>query len=76
MDYFAMKKVVEEPIYDMRFIIGLSITVIAVALFSNLLYSFTVLRYAIILVFFAVAFIRRRQIATIFTAIKKDRNSN
>lgn len=71
MDYFAMKRVVEEPIYDMRFIIGLSLTVIAVALFSNMLYSFTIIRYAIILLFFVAAFLKRKQIAKVFTAIKK-----
>lgn len=71
MDYFAMRKVVDEPIYNMRFIVFLSITVISVALFSNLLYSFTIIRYAIIVLFFIAAFIKRNQIATIFTAIKK-----
>lgn len=71
MDYFAMKKVVTEPIYNMKFIIGLSIAVIAVALFSNLLYSFTIVRYAIIAMFFIVSFMKRKQITSILTAIKK-----
>ena len=71
MDYFAMKKVVTEPIYNMKFIIGLSIAVIAVALLSNLLYSFTIVRYAIIAMFFIVSFMKRKQITSILTAIKK-----
>lgn len=71
MDYFAMKKVVTEPVYDMKFIIGLSITVVTVALFSNLLYSFPMIRYAIIVLFFVFAFIKRNHILAILSAVKK-----
>lgn len=71
IDYFAMKKVVVEPVYNMKFIIGLSVTVIGVALLSNLLYPFTLIRYVIITAVFIVAFIKRKKITTIFAAIRK-----
>ena len=54
LDYFAMRKVVKETVYDMKQILIMSFCVIVVALLSNLLYDITWIRYAIV---FLTAFI-------------------
>lgn len=60
IDYFAMKKVTGERVYNMRYIGGLSLCVTAIALLSNLLYDHILIRYAIVLAI-AVAFVLLRK---------------
>ena len=55
MDYFAMKKVVAEPVYDMKYLGGLSLVVISVSLFSNLVYQMKIIRYAVALAIVVIA---------------------
>lgn len=47
IDYWAMRKVVGKSVYNMKEIYMLSGAVIFIALFSNLLYSLTIIRYVI-----------------------------
>lgn len=71
LDYLAMKKVVNEEIYNMRFIVCLSIVVIFIALFSNLLYSYSIVRYCIIIAVFCGAIIKRKTLLSVFKALKE-----
>ncbi len=49
IDYLAMRKVVDEKIYDMRYIIGISIAVVVIGLLLNLIYGYMILRYILLL---------------------------
>lgn len=66
IDFVAMKKVVKSNVYDMKFIIVLSAFVVAVALVSNLIYDYPLIRYTIVfaLVVFVILF-RNRILGTI-----------
>ena len=70
LDYLAMKKVVKEKVYNMRFIGLLSLTVLIVALTSNFLYNYILVRYCIIGVIIAFAIIYRKKLIQIVKSIK------
>ena len=72
IDYFAMKKVSSNKIYNMKFILFLSILVVTLSLLSLLLYDVTpIARYVIILVIGIVIFIFRKKVIEIFKVVKK-----
>ena len=71
IDYFAMKKVVGQRIYNMRFIGLLSLAVVMIALMSNMIYGYMWIRYAIILAILIVAFLFRNKIFALLKVIKK-----
>ena len=71
IDYFAMKKVVGESIYNMRYIGGLSGVVLLIAVGSNLIYDYAVVRYAIVALIVAVAIIARKKIVNIIKRLEK-----
>lgn len=60
LDYVAMRKVVKEEVYNMRFIGLLSFVVVALALVSRAVYDYIVVRYSIILVLLVVCFVFRK----------------
>lgn len=62
LDYIAMRKVVKEEVYNMRYIGILSAVVIAVAVLSTLVYDFIFVRYGIIAVILVVCFLLRSKI--------------
>lgn len=62
MDYVVSYKIIGQNIYDMKFISVLSSAVIAMSIFSNLLYCFNFIRYILISLFLIVFFIRRQNI--------------
>lgn len=70
LDYLAMKKVVKERVYNMRYIGSLSFAVVAVALLSNLLYKSWIIRYSIILVMIVLCFLFRKKIIEAIKNIK------
>ena len=70
LDYFAMRKVVKEQVYNMKYIGMLSLAVIIIAMFSNLLYGNMWARYGIIAVLLIMGFIMRKRIIKIFVDIK------
>lgn len=72
MDYFAMRKVVKERVYNMSFIVILSVGVIAISLFSNLLYSFSIVRYIILIALLAILVIFRKRIISIIKGMKRE----
>ena len=70
IDYFAMKKVVGERVYNMRFIGLLSLLMVAVSLLSNLIYGYMWIRYAIIAVILILAIVFRNKILALLKTIK------
>ena len=73
IDYFAMKKLIKAEVYNMRYIGVLSLVVILIAIFSNLLYSWMIIRYAIIALLLALCFVFRKQIIKIFTDMRSNK---
>ena len=70
LDYFALKRVVKENVYNMKFIGVLSAAVVFIALFSNMLYEFVLIRYLIVLAFVVLAIFFRKKIITMIKTIK------
>lgn len=66
IDYYAMKHITKETVYNMKYIVSLSVIVMLIALFSNLIYDFAIIRYLILFVLLIVAFILRNKILRIF----------
>ncbi len=62
LDYFAMRKVVKEKVYNMKYIGILSVFVVVIALLSNLVYGFPFVRYGIIIFLLIVSFVFRKKI--------------
>jgi O-antigen/teichoic acid export membrane protein len=71
IDYFAMRKIVKEEIYDMKIIGGLSLGVIIVAVFSSFIYNFAVVRYSVLLAILILGVMLRKKIFKIFKNIKE-----
>lgn len=71
LDYFAMRKVVNREIFNMRYVGGLSLFVIIVALLSNLVYDYLWIRYSIILLLLVTCFMFRNKLLHIVKEIKK-----
>ena len=70
LDYFAMKKVVKEKVYNMRYIGILSVIVVAIALLSNLVYGLPLVRYGIVLVLVLVCVLLRKKILNVLKVMK------
>lgn len=70
LDYIAMRKVVGEKVYNMKCIGILSLLLLIIALSSNLIYDYYIIRYAIIVSIVVVAFILRKRILSIFVNLK------
>lgn len=72
LDYFAMRKTLGgEKIYNMRFIGALSLAVVAVALLSNFLYPYPILRYGVIALLLLLGILYRRPLMAAFREMKK-----
>ena len=71
IDYFAMKHVVGESIYNMKIIIGMSAFLTMISIFSNLTYDYILIRYLAILIILTVGLINCKKIISIFTGLKK-----
>ncbi len=71
IDFFAMKKVAGHKVYDMRYICRLSVTVIVIALLSNLLYDHLVVRAVIVSLCIIIAFVYRKTILNNIRTIRK-----
>ena len=67
IDYWAMRKVAPDKIYDMRYIVGISASVVAIGLVLNLIYGHLLLRYCLLglLLVFAVVYLKKHKSALI-----------
>ena len=70
IDYFAMRKVAPQPVYNMKYILILSIAVTIIALLSNIVYDSIVIRYIIIAIILVMGFIFRNRIKEVLMTIK------
>lgn len=57
IDYWAMKRIVGQDIYDMKFILLISIAVIVIGILLGFVYQYTILRIAIFAVFICYSFL-------------------
>lgn len=71
IDYIAMRKVVKEEVYNMRYILWLSIAVIAIALISNSIYDLPIIRYFIVFAIVVIGTVKRKDVARIVLDIRK-----
>lgn len=71
MDFFIAKKIIGKNIFDIKTIIFLSLLVIIISLFSNILYLSNTVRYICLVIFIIILIIRKDDIVKI---IKKKTN--
>lgn len=71
IDYIGMKMTVNEEIYNMRFILLLSLTVIAFSCLSPLTYDFIYLRYLILTTLIIIGIIFRNKIFGMLSIIRR-----
>lgn len=72
IDYFAMRRVVGNNVYNMRLIGLLSLIVLGVSFFSNLLYGYILVRYIIIIGILIFAILFRKSIFSLLKIMKKN----
>ena len=71
VDWLAMRKVIMVDVYGNKKILLLSAFVIFVSLSSNVLYSYTILRYIILIILISLVIVFRRKIVDNFLLLKK-----
>ena len=71
IDYLAMKKVAPDTIYNMNFVLSLSVIVTAIALLSNLVYDYIAIRYTVILLIVLAGYFFRNKLIQIVKTIRK-----
>lgn len=71
IDYFAMRRVVGESVYNMRYLGLLSIGVVIISLISILLYKSAIIRYLIIAVLALLAILFRKRIIDLILSVKQ-----
>lgn len=62
IDYYAMKKVVGEPVYNMRYLGGLTLLMVVVSIFSIAIYDFAVIRYILLAIMIGFGIFYRKKI--------------
>lgn len=71
IDYLALHKVTDNAVYNTKYILNLSMAVIAIAILSNIIYDYAIIRYLIIIVILAIAYVERNRIIQVLKAIQK-----
>ncbi len=71
LDYAIMRKIVDDRVYNMKYVGILSVIVITVSLLSNAIYDFVLARYSVIVIMLAVCIVFNRKIIKVFKLIKK-----
>ncbi len=71
IDYFAMRHVVKEKIYNMKYVGLLSLVLVAISIFSNMTYDYYIIRYVAIAVIFIVTILFHKRIIGIFKTMKQ-----
>lgn len=75
IDYIALRFIVKEPVYNMKFICLLSVSIIALSVLSVLIYDYWYIRYSILGVLAIVALIFRKKIFAIFKNMKNKKRT-
>ena len=71
IDFFAMRSVAKNKVYDMKYIGMLSAVVIVISLISSLVYDLPAVRYCFIAITLVIAYIKREIFIGTIKAIKK-----
>lgn len=71
INYLAMKRVVKEKVYNMKFIGALTLLVLVIALVSNLIYDYILVRYFILALMLVLCIVFRKKIVSVVMAIRK-----
>jgi len=71
IDYFAMRRAVGQSIYNMRYVGMLSAGLVLIAVFSNLTYGYSWMRYIAAVGIVIIGVVLRKRIIGMFTTIKK-----
>lgn len=66
IDYLAMKKTIDVPIYDSKFILALSVSLIVCSSISMVFYNCSVVRYILLVVLISVGIIKRKRVIDVF----------
>ena len=75
IDFFAMRHITKVNVYNMKKIVFLSILILAVALFSNLVYNFPRARYSFLFFIFVFALLYRKRVFSFFLIRKENQKS-
>lgn len=71
MDYYAMKKVVKEKVYDMRYVFGMSLLIVIISLVSIKLYEeIPIIRYLLLIGILGAIFTLKNKIIKIWSQIR------
>lgn len=70
IDYLALKKIVKEKVYNMRYLGILSLGVIITSLISAMIYDHTLIRYAVVLTSIILCIIFRNKIIGIIKTVR------
>lgn len=76
IDFVVMKKVMKNSIYNMKYVVGLSVVVILIALLSTATYRFFIIRQAILLAIIILVFAFRKKLISILSFRKKRNDEN
>lgn len=71
IDYFAMRKVVGEKVYSMKYILSLSLIMIIISCFGGILYSYLWLRISLLVLIVVLAIVFRKKILSYIILLKK-----
>ncbi|MBR2876169.1 MAG: polysaccharide biosynthesis C-terminal domain-containing protein, partial [Clostridia bacterium] len=71
INYIAMRKVVKQEVYNMKFVGLLTLSVVVISILSTLLYNYFVVRYIIIALIFVICILLRKKIINVVLAIRK-----
>jgi O-antigen/teichoic acid export membrane protein len=70
IDYWGLRHVVKEKVYNMKFIVLLSVAILLISIISPLLYNDWIIRYVILLCVLGVILLNINKIKSIFAKIK------
>lgn len=61
IDYWSMKRILKKDIYDMKFILGLSIVVILIGILLSFIYTYSLIRWIVFVMFcvYVISYLRK-----------------
>lgn len=74
IDYFAMRKVMGQSIYNIKYIGILSAVIFAISIFGNITYSHRFIRYITVMMILGIAIIYRKKVINMFSILESKEN--
>ncbi len=75
IDYYAMRNVVGNSIYNMKTIVLMSVGIAVISLISNYTYQYIIIRYIIAIVIVALGVFYRKKLISMFIGMKKGKKN-